>query len=324
MREKILQINNLSVEFQTDDATISAVTDVSFDLYRGEILGIVGESGSGKSVSCQSILRLIPEPIGKITAGEILFENQDLLKISLKELREVRGQKISMIFQEPMTALSPLKKIGVQLSDILRTHNKISKKNAQAESMKWLKKVGIPSPETKINSYPYELSGGQRQRVMIAMALILEPDIIIADEPTTALDVTIQAQIFDLIKDLKNENTSIILITHDMGVINEMCDRVIVMYASEIVEVAEKEKLFNAPKHPYTKALLRSIPDLYNRVNELQTIPGQVPAPVNYGNYCRFHNRCSEVFDKCKKEHPELLENNGEQCRCLKYVVSDA
>jgi len=317
MKKKILQLKKLFVEFQTDEATISAVTNVSFDLYRGEILGIVGESGSGKSVSCQSILRLIPEPIGKITAGEILFDNQDLLKISLKELREVRGKRISMIFQEPMTALSPLKKIGLQLSDILRTHKKISKKNAMTESMKWLKKVGIPSPETKINSYPYELSGGQRQRIMIAMALILEPDIIIADEPTTALDVTIQAQIFDLIKELKNDNTSIILITHDMGVINEMCDRVIVMYASEVVEVAEKDQLFNAPKHPYTKALLRSIPDLYNRVNELQTIPGQVPAPVNYGNYCRFHNRCTSVFDRCKKEHPKLLENNGEENRCF-------
>ncbi|MDA3799108.1 MAG: ABC transporter ATP-binding protein [Kiritimatiellae bacterium] len=320
MREKILQVKNLSVEFETDDATISAVTDVSFDLFKGEILGIVGESGSGKSVSCQSILRLIPEPIGLIKLGTILFDNQDLLQISLKDLREVRGKRISMVFQEPMTALSPLKKIGAQLSDILRTHQKISKKDAMQEALNWLKKVGIPSAESKIKSYPYELSGGQRQRVMIAMALILEPDIIIADEPTTALDVTIQAQIFELIKELKADNTSIILITHDMGVINEMCDRVVVMYASEIVEIAEKDQLFAEPKHPYTQALLQSIPGLYKRIETLKTIPGQVPAPVNYGDYCRFNERCEFVFDKCRKVHPDLIEN----CRCWLALAEPA
>lgn len=314
--EKVVEVKNLCVEFVSDDVDadrcVTAVTDVSFDLYRGEILGIVGESGSGKSVTCLSMLRLIPEPSGHISSGKILFDGEDLLQLSVRDLRRIRGDRIAMIFQEPMTALSPLRRIGVQLADVLCLHRKMSRCDAMCLAEDWLRRVGIPSPKEKMLSYPYELSGGQCQRVMIAMALILEPDVIIADEPTTALDVTIQAQIFDLIRSLKSDNTSMILVTHDMGVINEMCDRVLVMYASEIVEVAEKKELFSNPRHPYTMALLRSIPDLYNRVEELKAIPGQVPVPVGYGEYCRFKNRCGFAEDVCGSRHPEL--ENGVRC----------
>jgi len=303
----LLQIDNLSVSFRTDEGLLRAVDQVSFSIERGEVFGLVGESGCGKSVTAMSILRLLPSPPGNIDGGRILLDGQDLLALPLAELRRVRGAAVSVIFQEPMTALSPLHHIGRQMAEGIRFHRDVSTRAARQLAQDWLGRVGIPDPAQCLESYPYELSGGMRQRVMIAMALMLEPRLIIADEPTTALDVTIQAQVLDLLRAMKTSHTSVLLITHDMGVIWEMCDRVAVMYASQIVEVGSVTSLFAAPRHPYTEALLASIPPLERRATRLTAIAGQVPSPLSQPKGCRFHPRCPHAFARCRSEAPPLF-----------------
>lgn len=316
--EKVLEIQGLEVSFKSDGKQLKVVNGISFDVHKGETLGIVGESGCGKSVTSLSIMRLLPSPPGKITGGAIQYQGQDLLKKKEKEMRKIRGNEISMIFQEPMTSLNPVFSIGKQLDEVLLLHNDISKKAARERSVDMLKLVGIPRPEQIYEAYPFELSGGMRQRVMIAMGLACQPKLLIADEPTTALDVTIQAQILNLMKDLKEKtDTAIMLITHDLGVIAEMCDRVIVMYAGEIVEETDVDTLFNNPKHPYTIGLLESIPKLGEKRDRLRSIPGQVPLAGTITKGCRFADRCNKAIPLCREEDPELLEvSKGHSCRC--------
>ena len=314
----LLQINNLSVVFDTDDGALTAVDDVSFSINPGEVVGLVGESGCGKSVTALSLLRLIPMPPGRITSGEVLFENRDLLRLPAPELRTIRGKRISMIFQEPMTALSPLHRVGAQLVEALQLHLPVDDRTAWATSVDWLKRVGIPDPEERMRSYPFELSGGMLQRVMIAMALMLNPSLVIADEPTTALDVTIQAQVLGLLREMKSKDTSLLLITHDLGVVWEMCDRIIVMYASRIVEEGPRSELFEKPAHPYTQALLESVLSLTGRADRLSTIEGQVPSPLAYPVGCRFAPRCKHAFDRCRREQPPLYDiTPGHRSACF-------
>ena len=317
MSDDILDVRNLSVSFHTDDGVFKAVDNVSLQVKRGEVVGLVGESGCGKSVTSLSILRLIPSPPGKIDSGRVYFKGRDLLELDTVELRRIRGKAISMIFQEPLSALSPLQRIGQQLVEVLRLHNDMSQKEAWARSEQWLEKVRIPGAKERMFAYPFQLSGGMQQRVMIAMAMMLDPDLIIADEPTTALDVTIQARIFALIKEMHQEKTSILLITHDMGVIWEMCDRVVVMYASRIAEEASRDEIFIQPAHPYTRGLLNSIPKLSAGSDRLQAIPGQVPSPFNYPSGCHFRERCAHAFDRCAQEVPPLMSlADGHRAAC--------
>jgi len=308
MVEKILDINDLTVTFETDEGVFNAVDHVSFNIGSGEIVGLVGESGCGKTVTALSVTRLIPSPPGKIANGKILFKGEDLLQLGIKDMRRIRGRKISMIFQEPSAALSPLHRIGHQMVETIRMHRKISKKEAWELSEQWLKKVGIPDAKERMFALPYQLSGGMQQRVMISMAMMTEPDLLIADEPTTALDVTIQMQIFELIRAMKNKEISILIITHDMGVIWEMCDRVVVMYASEIVEEGMRNDIFSTPAHPYTKGLLNSIPKLGGSKKRLKAVAGYVPSPYNYPAGCHFCDRCEFAFEKCKEEKPALKD----------------
>ena len=317
MKDPLLSIQELCVSFDTDEGVVRAVDHVSLDILRGEVLGLVGESGCGKSVTAMSILRLIPSPPGRIDSGRILFRDGDLLTLPIRELRDVRGRHISMIFQEPMTALSPLHRIGRQLADTIRYHEKISARKARQAGEEWLDKVGLPDAAERMHSYPFQLSGGMRQRVMIATALMLQPALVIADEPTTALDVTIQAQVFDLMRAMRKRETSLLLITHDMGVIWEMCDRVAVMYASEIVETGPVLELFATPLHPYTEALLAAIPSLAGEGARLPAIPGQVPSPLEYPAGCRFRERCRYAFDRCAVEHPPLCTIGNRTARCF-------
>jgi oligopeptide/dipeptide ABC transporter ATP-binding protein len=305
--QPLLSLENLSVSFRTDEGVVRAVDDVSFAIRAGEVLGIVGESGCGKTVTAMSILRLIPSPPGSIDAGRALFRGRDLFSMDLAQLRAIRGNKIAMIFQEPMTALSPLVRVGDQLVETLRLHSRISKAEARSIGVEWLGKVGIPDPAAAMARFPYELSGGMRQRVMIAMALMLDPDLVIADEPTTALDVTVQAQIFDIIRQMKGRNTAMILITHDMGIVWDMCDRVLVMYASRVAEEGGVRELFADPRHPYTRGLLGAIPRLHKRGEKLKFIPGQVPSPLNYPKGCHFADRCPFAHDRCRAAKPELF-----------------
>ncbi len=314
--ESLLNIENLRVSFQTDDGPIRAVDGVSLSLGRGEALGLVGESGCGKTVTAMSILRLIPAPPGRIEGGAVYFNGRDLLALPLDQLRDVRGRAISMIFQEPMTALSPLHRIGRQLAETIRLHRSIGRREAWRIGAEWLRQVGIPDAAERLYAYPHQLSGGMRQRVMIAMALMLDPELIIADEPTTALDVTIQAQVFDLIRARKKKETALLLITHDMGVVREMCDRVAVMYAAEIVETGPVNTVFSRPAHPYTEALLAALPSLA-RHGRLNAIPGQVPAPREYPAGCRFANRCPYAFERCRMEHPALRPTDAGTARCF-------
>ncbi len=315
--QPLLQIENLSVAFTTDEGVVPAVNNVSLTLQRGQVLGLVGESGCGKSVTAMSILRLIPQPPGRITQGRILFDDQDLLKLPLETLRAVRGRRIAMIFQEPMTALSPLHRIGAQLVEALRLHHDLSPRAAWDIASGWLVKVGIPDAPERMYAWPHQLSGGMRQRVMIAMAMMLEPDLLIADEPTTALDVTVQAQIFDLMRDLMQKDAGLLLITHDMGVIWEMCTQVAVMYASEVVETGPVEAVFKMPRHPYTRALLAAIPANAIPQQRLPAIPGQVPSPLALPPGCHFADRCPHVFAPCRTQHPPLF-SEGDCCsRCF-------
>jgi oligopeptide/dipeptide ABC transporter ATP-binding protein len=314
----LLEIKDLTVEFKTDAGLVRAVDQVSFSIDRGESVGVVGESGCGKSVTALSIMRLLPKPAGNIAAGQILFDGHDLVKLGVDELRHLRGKRIGMIFQEPMTALSPLHRIGRQLVETLQVHENISKKTAWEIGRDWLGKVGIVSPDERMFAYPHQLSGGMRQRVMIAMALMLDPDLIIADEPTTALDVTIQAQIFDLIVAMKKKDTSLLLITHDIGVVWEMCERVIVMYASRVAEQAGYKTIFDQPLHPYTQGLLKAVPAFSSAGARLETIPGQVPSPLNYPPGCHFAGRCPHAFERCHTEKPDLFDcGSGHQSACF-------
>ena len=313
----LLDIQNLSVSFATDEGRVAAVNNVSLTIDKGEVVGLVGESGCGKSVTSMSVLRLIPSPPGRVDSGSIMFEGHDLLQISPDKLRGIRGNAISMIFQEPMTALSPLHRIGAQLVEALRLHQPLKRRDAWKQAEEWLEKVGIPDASQRMYAYPHELSGGMRQRVMIAMALLLDPALIIADEPTTALDVTIQAQVFDLIREMRRQDTSMLLITHDMGVIWEMCSRVAVMYASEIVETGSVEQVFNDPIHPYTKALLAVIPGKATPGAALPAIPGQVASPLAYPKGCHFKDRCRYAFKHCGSEHPPLYSHGDRAVRCF-------
>lgn len=315
---RVLDVQHLSIAFDTDAGTLTAVDDVSFSIGKGEIVGLVGESGCGKSVASLSLLRLIPMPPGRIVSGQVLFEGQDLLKIPASDLQQIRGRRISVIFQEPMSALSPLHRIGDQLAEALQLHSDMDDQTAYATGLEWLKRVGIPDPATRMKAYPYELSGGMLQRVMIAMALMMEPSLVIADEPTTALDVTIQAQILEQLRGMKSQDTSLLLITHDLGVVWEMCDRVIVMYAAQVVEEGARRELFQSPAHPYTRALLDSVLSLTSRAERLSSIDGQVPSPLAYPPGCRFAGRCQHAFDRCRREQPTLMEiGPGRRCACF-------
>jgi len=300
-----------------------AVDDVSFDIFEGEVLGIVGESGAGKSVTAYSITRLIPDPPGKIAGGEIIYKGVDILKLSYDELKKYRGAEISMIFQEPMTSLNPVLRISAQITEAIFQHNKISHKDAFARAIDLLNLAGIPDAENRIKEYPHQFSGGMRQRVMIAMALACNPSLLIADEPTTALDVTIQAQIIDLMLKIKNDRkeSAILLITHNLGVIAEMCNRVIVMYGGKIQEIADVKTIFSNPKHPYTIGLLESIPDSNKKTHtKLKAIDGTIPHILDLPKGCKFCTRCNKAFDKCFEVEPELKKlENGHKIRCHLY-----
>lgn len=322
----LLSIKDLSVEFHTEEGIIRAVDGVSFAINKGETLGLVGESGSGKSVTALSIMRLIAKPVGKITHGEINFLGENLLAMRDDQLRKLRGNRISMIFQEPMTSLNPVFTVGDQIMEAIRLHQGLNKKDALDKSIEMLKLVGIPSPEERVFNYPHQLSGGMRQRVMIAMALACKPDLLIADEPTTALDVTIQAQIMELMKQLQDElKMGIILITHDLGVVAETCDRVLVMYAGQIVEEASVLDIFSSPRHPYTLGLLNSVPgyeggeDLRGPDGKprLKTIPGMVPNLLELNDGCRFYDRCFKHEDQCIRQEIALNHEEARQFRCL-------
>jgi peptide/nickel transport system ATP-binding protein len=308
----LLDVRNLRTYFRTDNGEARSVDGVSFSIDKGEVLGIVGESGCGKSVTSLSIMRLIPEPPGEIMPNSsIRFREEEIVTASSKRMREIRGNDIAMIFQEPMTSLNPVFPVGEQIAEAVRLHRQVSKKDARQVAIDMLRMVGIPDPEERVDHYPHQLSGGQRQRVMIAIALSCEPDLLIADEPTTALDVTIQAQILELLADLRTRlGMAIMLITHDLGVVAEVCDRVVVMYAGEVVEEGPVQEIFNNPRHPYTQGLMQAIPRLGERTNRLAVIPGMVPSAINWPIGCRFHARCPYGFDVCVNEHPELFRVN--------------
>lgn len=317
--QPLLSVQNLKTHFFTDNGVVRSVDGVSFTVNEGETLGIVGESGSGKSVTALSIMQLLPPRKGKIVEGSIRFEDVDLTKLTDKKMRKIRGNEIAMIFQEPMTSLNPSYTIGNQIGEALRLHMKLNRKEAEERSIELLTQVGIPRAEKIVKDYPHRLSGGMRQRVMIAMALACNPRLIIADEPTTALDVTIQAQILELIQQMKcKSNTSIMMITHDLGVVSEVCDRVIVMYAGRVVEEADVKTIFSSPSHPYTKGLIESIPTLEAEVEWLETIPGNVPIPSEMPKGCKFASRCKFAMEECLKAEPELYEiGRGQKSRCF-------
>ena len=327
MSKKLVQIKNLKTYFHTEAGTAKAVDNVSFDIYKGEVLGIVGESGSGKSVTSLSINRLIPNPPGEIVGGQIIYNGTDLLQLSYDEMKDIRGREIAMIFQEPMTSLNPVVKIGVQMNEILIKHYELSEEEATQKSIEMLHAVGIPNPEQRIDEYPHQFSGGMRQRVMIAMALQCNPSLLIADEPTTALDVTIQAQILDLMMDLKDKrkNAAILLITHDLAVVAETCDRVIVMYGGKVQEIATVEELFKNPLHPYTKALMNSIPHMERKTKRLKALKGMVPSILEMGDGCKFCSRFDPEECPCMgtKENQELFEaKKNHFVRCKKEMIN--
>jgi peptide/nickel transport system ATP-binding protein len=317
----LLEVKGLTTDFVMKKGTVHAVIDVSFSVRPGEVLAIVGESGSGKSVTSLSVMRLLQHP-GRIVSGEILYKGQDLLALSTREMRDVRGNHISMIFQEPMTSLNPVFTIEDQLTESIRTHMKIDRKAAVARAIDMLRLVGIPSPERRIRDYPHQMSGGMRQRVMIAMALSCDPDLLIADEPTTALDVTIQAQILALLSSLREKiGMAVLLITHDLAVVAETADRVVVMYGGQVVEEATAQQLFDHPMHPYTLGLLESIPTMEDTECDepLYMIPGMVPNPLNMPKGCAFAERCSRRFDRCVREMPALYDAEARKLRCFLF-----
>lgn len=319
--EPLLKVENLVTCFNTKKGIVKAVDGVSFEIEAGKILGIVGESGCGKSVTSLSIMRLLPDQIGKVTDGSIVFDGKELIKLSEKEMVKIRGNKMAMIFQDPMTSLDPVMTIGRQLEETILAHENISRGEAAEKSLEMLKKVNIPMPEYRMKEYPHQLSGGMRQRIMIAMGLLCNPALLIADEPTTALDVTIQAQILDLMKKLRDDfNTAIILITHDMGVVADMADKILVMYAGRVMEEAGALELYENPCHPYTKALLQSIPRLDKNVERLYSIKGAVPSPHNMPNGCKFCERCECSEAICREKEPELFNVRGHKVRCWLFA----
>jgi len=321
MKEKLLEVINLNTKFKTDDGVFSAVNGINFRVYKGESIGIVGESGCGKSVTSMSIMRLLKTPPAIVT-GEIYFEGNNLLELPINDMRSIRGNDIAMIFQEPMTSLNPVYTCGKQISEAIIMHQKLGKKEAREKAIEMLRLVGISLPEKRVDEYPHQLSGGMRQRVMIAMALSCHPKLLIADEPTTALDVTIQAQILELIKELRKElGMAMILITHDLGVVAEMTERVIVMYAGEVVEESDVFSIFKNPMHPYTKGLLASIPKLNEKKDELYVIEGVVPSPHEMPKGCRFSPRCTKCMEICKEKEPPLIKaENDHHVRCWLWV----
>jgi peptide/nickel transport system ATP-binding protein len=314
----LLRLEELRTHFFTDDGVVRAVDGVSFEVREGETLAVVGESGSGKSVTSLSILRLIAEPPGRIVGGRILFRGKNLLELDPRAMRAIRGKEISMIFQEPMTSLNPVFTCGEQIMEALMLHEKLDRKAARARTIEMLRRVGIPSPEQRVDEYPHQMSGGMRQRVMIAMALACKPAILIADEPTTALDVTIQAQILELLRDLQQAmGMAVLLITHDLGVVAETADRVAVMYAGQVVEYCDVQAAFKRTLHPYTAGLLHALPRLGEKRDALRVIPGNVPDPLRFPSGCRFHPRCPVAQQRCRESEPPVLTFDGEhQARC--------
>lgn len=318
MKQPLLNVENLKTYFFTDSGVVKAVDDVDLNVKAGTTLALVGESGSGKSVLASSVMRLIPQPPGRIVSGKICFQDQDLLALPEKDMRHIRGNRIAMIFQEPMTSLNPVLKIGYQVEEVITIHRKVERGEARRQVLELLQLVGIPSPRERIHDYPHQLSGGMRQRVMIAIALACNPRLLIADEPTTALDVTIQAQILDLMRRLQGElGTAILMITHDLGVVAEMASEVAVMYAGQIVEYAGANTIFASPAHPYTAGLLRSIPRLDVKQETLFVIDGTVPNPLSFPSGCRFAPRCGKAVSRCKNEQPSLSPcDSGHLVRC--------
>jgi oligopeptide transport system ATP-binding protein len=323
----VLSVRDLRTHFSTDDGIVKAVDGVSFDLHQGETLGIVGESGSGKSVTNLSVLRLIPSPPGRIVGGDVILNGKSILSLTENELRQVRGGTVSMIFQDPMTSLNPFLRISTQLVETIRLHQKLDPNAALAKAVEMLHLVGIPSPEKRVHAYPHQFSGGMRQRVMIAMALSCNPQVLIADEPTTALDVTIQAQILELVKELTARlGTAVILITHDLGVVSGMCDRIMVMYAGRMVEQAPTEALFAEPLHPYTQGLIRSVPRLDKGAGEkLYSIPGTPPSLIDIPECCPFHPRCPSAMEVCRTRYPPARDRgNGHTVSCWLFEEGGA
>ena len=321
IEETLLKVDNLSTWFYTDDGIVKAVNDVSFSLNKGHTLGIVGESGCGKSITSLSVMRLVDSPPGKIVGGKIIFKGEDLLAKSEEEMRRVRGKRIAMIFQEPMTSLNPVYTVGRQIEEALLIHESMTKKEAKRRALEMLRLVRIPLPEKRFDEYPHQLSGGMRQRVMIAIALACSPELLICDEPTTALDVTIQAQILALIDELKEKTgTSVIMITHDLGVISEITDEVLIMYAGEIVEYAPKAQLFKNPLHPYTQGLIACVPKLSRDSDRLQTIEGTVPSFDDMPAGCTFWPRCPFAESICKEKKPPLIDCGNRTVRCHRYA----
>lgn len=316
-QNSILEVNNLCTYFLTDDGIIKSVDGVDITMKKGSTLGIVGESGSGKSVTALSIMGLLTGTSGKVVDGKIMLDGNDIVTIDAEARRKLRGSQIAMIFQEPMTSLNPVMKIGRQITETIRLHQKVTKIQAWQQAVEMLKKIDMPRAEQIMEEYPFELSGGQRQRVMIAMAFVCNPKILIADEPTTALDVTIQAQILDLMNHLKNMiGTSIMFITHNLGVVAELCDDVTVMYCGRVVECGDVNSIFDSPLHPYTQGLLDSIPKLGKRVERLTCIPGNVPNPKFMPHGCKFEPRCTRAMDICRRREPPLEGTGGHKCRC--------
>ncbi len=321
-KDIILKVENLKTYFNTDDGVVKAVDGVSFELSKGETLGIVGESGSGKSVSNLSVMNLIPSPPGKIMGGKVIFDGRNVFDLSEEELRNIRGGKIGMIFQDPMTSLNPFLKISTQMIETIVLHKKLSKEDARKRAIEMLDLVGIPKAEKRIDDYPHQFSGGMRQRVMIAMALSCDPEILIADEPTSALDVTIQAQILELIQSLsKKLGTAVIMITHDLGVVAGMCDNVNVMYAGKVVEKGTNDEIFADPKHPYTRGLIKSVPRLDKpKQKRLYSIDGQPPNVIDLPECCPFYPRCEHVMEKCKTTYPPVVKfGDTREVRCWLY-----
>ena len=318
MQEKLLEVSNLTTRFHTDDGIVTAVSNLSFTVDKGESVCVVGESGCGKSVTSMSIMRLLKTPPAEVT-GDVRFDGRDLLKLPMEEMRKIRGNEIAMIFQEPMTSLNPVFTCGHQIAEALRLHQGMDKASARKEAIELMRMVGIPLPEKRVDNFPHQLSGGMRQRVMISMALACRPKLLIADEPTTALDVTIQAQIMELIKELKRKlNMALILITHDMGVVAEMAERVIVMYAGDAVEEADVRELFKNPRHPYTIGLLNSIPRMDGDDSDLYVIEGTVPGLYDMPKGCRFGPRCEHCTQRCREELPPLVDiGDGHKVRCF-------
>ena len=318
--ETLLEVKNLRTNFYTDRGVAPAVDGLSYSIGKGELLCVVGESGSGKSVSALSVLRILQEPAGRVTEGEILFNGADILKLSEREMCSIRGDRISMIFQEPMTALNPVRSIGSQIAEAYRIHRKTGAGQAKERSLDMLRRVGLPSPERRFSEYPHQLSGGMRQRVMIAMALICGPELLIADEPTTALDVTIQAQILELMRDLRREyGMSVMLITHDLGVVSEMADKVMVMYAGSMVEYGSRDDIFSDMRHPYTIGLMESIPDINSPKEELASIEGMVPGIYDMPAGCKFAPRCGRAAGICFERRPDVYWRGGHGVRCFMY-----